>query len=383
MKKKFLIISSLILSSLVGCGNSIDDKKSENILKEIYTGSNYTFFPSEKEETQVESLTKSYEEYLESLSVDYSSVFGEYKIYNHISKEDKEKTNIDLFSVEYETITFYFIKYEDSMYEISPFSMSKENNNCITHIGISDIDNDGHIEIYSAVNAFKDRGDNYYCASFLKVYDSKLKTCVAATDYDNVNYFKENDEGVLCIYNADGTLPMEKDLNNGILDKKYYSLATNLFDTPTLNTSKYEFKSKTITKECNLYKVDITINDNTIYFPVLLKNVYVTPYFTIDVKMTYLGKPFSYTNPTTYLDGATVTFKNGKNKILYEQWLEFNAIEDFTIETGQVIERTYRYNESLNYRFEEGTYDMIINYQNEYNNINKSIIVYNFLKVSR
>ena len=90
MKNKFLIISSLILSSLVGCGNSIEDKKSENILKEIYTGSNYAFFPSEKEETQIESLTKSYEEYLESLSVDYSSIFGEYKLYNHISKEDKD-----------------------------------------------------------------------------------------------------------------------------------------------------------------------------------------------------------------------------------------------------------------------------------------------------
>jgi len=107
------------------------------------------------------------------------------------------------------------------------------------------------------------------------------------------------------------------------------------------------------------------------------------PCFTIDVKMTYLGKTFSYTNPTLYLDGATVIFKNGRNEIFYEQWGELDAVADFTIETGQVIERTYKYNESLNYRFEEGTYDMVINYKNEKNNIDQSIIVYNFLKVSR
>lgn len=382
MKKKILIIGSLIIS-LIGCGNPINNGQSDNINQDIYKGSNYAFFPCEKEEVNSESLTKSYEEYLESLSLDYSSTFGEYKIFNHISKDDKEKTNIDLFSVEYETISFYFIKYEDSMYEISPFSLSKENNNCITHIGISDVNNDGHIEIYSAVNSFKNRGDYYYCTSFLKVYDSKLKTYIAATDYDNVNYFKENNEGVLCIYNADGILPIEDDLSNGVLDSKYYSLATNLFDTPILNTSKYEFENKNITKECKLYSVDITINENTIYFPVLLEKAYVMPCFTIDVKMTYLGKTFSYTNPTLYLDGATVIFKNGRNEIFYEQWGELDAVADFTIETGQVIERTYKYNESLNYRFEEGTYDMVINYKNEKNNIDQSIIVYNFLKVSR
>ena len=44
-------------------------------------------------------------------------------------------------------------------------------------------------------------------------------------DYDNINYFKENEEGVISIYNADGIMPVVDDLHDGILDEKYYDMA--------------------------------------------------------------------------------------------------------------------------------------------------------------
>ena len=63
--------------------------------------------------------------------------------------------------------------------------------------------------------------------------------------------------------------------------------------------------------DCDIYVTLETINDGSIKFPYLFKSTYYdSPYFTVNVKMTYLGKTFSYTSPDGYLDGATVSFVN-------------------------------------------------------------------------
>lgn len=47
------------------------------------------------------------------------------------------------------------------------------------------------------------------------------------------------------------------------------------------------------------------------------------------------------------------------------------------------IDRTYRFNETINHKNNVGTYDMVINYQNKQNNINESIILEDFLTIYR
>lgn len=371
-----LITICFSLVSFCSCQNpssSINDAA-------IYTGANYTFFPTERTKFNVDKLTNDYENYLKENNIDYSHL-GDYEVYSNISEEDKNKLNMDLFTVEYKEMGNYYVLYDGVIYELDYFS--NINNNCITHIGITDVNNDGHIEILSASISFADRETYYYCTTFIKVIDTKTKSSTNFYDYNNIDYFKENEDGVLCIYNANGVYPLDKDLVNGKMDEKFYYLSTHLYDVPVLNTSKYEVKGETIYKKCSLYEVEVTFIEHNIYFPYLFEKSYFNPYFEVKVKMTYLGKPFTYTNPTAYLDGATVNFKNFKNEILYDSWGEFDAIEEFTIETGQVIERTYRYTTSKNYPHEEGVYDMIINYQNEDQKINKTMVVNNYLKITK
>lgn len=350
--------------------------------KKINTQANFTFFPSPKSNLHEKELQIAYEEYMIEHNWDLSP-WGTYEIYNYTSEEIYNKYNLDVFEVYYEKASYYFIKYNDILFQISPFDLSHSNSQCINHIAITDINNDGYIEILTATNSFADRGRDYYCTSFIRVIDTKSKNSIKITDYDNINYFKENEEGVISIYNADGIMPVVEDLHDGILDEKYYNLATNLFDTPVLNTSHYEFDEKYVKTSCDLFEVEITINDGSIKFPYLFKSTSNSPYFTINVKMTYLGETFSYTSPDGYLDGAVVSFVNNDSTINCEGWGAFAVITKFVITTGMEIEREYRYHEDLNVVNEVGLYDMVITYENEETNLKESIVIKDFLQVTR
>ena len=270
-----------------------------------------------------------------------------------------------------------------NQYQISPFDLSHINSQCINHIAITDINNDGYIEILTAINAFAERKTSYYCASFIRVIDTKSKDSIKITDYKNICYFKENEDGIISIYNTNGVMPVVDDLHDGILDGKYYDIATNLFDTPVLNTSHYEFEERYVKTSCDLFEVEVTINDESIKFPYLFKSTYTSPYFTINVKMTYLGDTFSYISPDGYLDGATVSFVNDNNSIYCEGWGAPDVVTTFVIMTGMEIEREYKYHEYLNALNEVGIYDMVITYENEETNLKESIVIKDFLQVTR
>lgn len=366
---------------ICSCGleyNNTSDKE----ISAINTQANFTFFPAPKSNLNNKELQTAYEAYMIECNRDLSS-WGNYEIYNFTSEDIYNKYNLDVFEVSYEKSSYYFVKYNDTVYQISPFDLSNINSHCINHIAITDINNDGYIEILTAINSFADRKTSYYCASFIRIIDTKSKNSIEITDYKNINYFKENEEGIISIYNANGIMPVIDDLHNGILDEKYYNLATNLFDTPVLNTSLYEFKEKYVEASCDLFEVEITINDGSIKFPYLFKSTYSSPYFTINVKMTYLGDTFSYTSPDGYLDGAVVSFVNNDSLINCEGWGAPSVISKFTILTGMEIEREYRYHEDLNIVNEVGIYDMVITYENEETDLKESIVIKDFLQVTR
>ena len=343
---------------------------------------NFTFFPSPKSNLHNKELQIAYEAYMVESNWKLSSK-GPYEIYNFTSEDIYNKYNLDIFEVSYEKSSYYFVKHNDTVYEIAPFDMSNNNSHCINHVAITDINNDGYIEILTAINTFADRTTSYYCTSFVRIIDTKLKDSIEITNYKNINYFKENEAGIISIYNANGIMPVVDDLHDGILDKKYYELATNLFDTPLLNTSHYEFKEKYVKASCDLFEVEITINDDSIRFPYLFKSSYTSPHFTINVKMTYLGETFSYTSPDGYLDGAIVSFVNDASSINCEGWAAPDVITKFFIETGMEIEREYRYNEDLNIVNEVGIYDMVITYENKETNLKESIVIKDFLQLTR
>ena len=337
---------------------------------------NYTFFPTERSNLHIDELEQAFQTIKKNFEL-----FGEYEIYNLINEEDSDKYNLDLFQVCYETNTLYYVKHRDKLYSIVPFALNNGNNHCITHAAITDVNNDGYIEIFTAIISFSKNGNS--ATSFIQITDTLTGHSVKIFDYDNISYFKENNEGIMSIYNANGIWARTTDLNNGKLDEKYYDLANNLFDTPVINTSNYEFRERYLEASCELFKVELNIEDYTIKFPYLFKTTYTPPSLKINVKMTYLGETFSYVNGNTYLDGATVTFVNERSTVECEGWDAGEAITKFTITTGMIIERDYFYNEIANNQNEVGVYDMVITYSNRHNNINESIVIKDFLTVTR
>jgi len=348
----------------------------------INTSENFTFFPTEQSDLHRDALKAPYDAYIAENNP-YVTSWGDYEIYSYISAESSEKYDLDLFEARYANRSYYLVKHRDTVYTISPFDMTHQNSHCITHVAITDINADGHIEILTALNSFADRGNTYYCASFITVIDTQSGNSIRMTDHQNVTYFKENRDGVISIYNADGQVPVVADLTNGKLDEKYNALATKLYETPTLNTSDYKFSKRFVEASCDLYKVEITISDGSINFPYLFQHSYDPASFEVTVKMTYLGEPFSYINGNSYLDGATVTFVNGEGEIKAEGWAADDMVTSFTVTTGQVIERTYKYNETLSPLNPVGTYDMVITYENKDNNIRESIVIKDFLELTR
>lgn len=357
------------------------DKLIKNYLtqKNINTNANFTFFPIGKNNLHQDILMDDYMQYIKEKRPDLKS-YEEYEIYNLIDKKNSEKYNIDIFQVCYPKNTYYYIKHNNNLYTITPFELHNQNIHWLNHIAITDINNDGYIEILTAVISCSSKRNS--ALSFIQITDTKTEYSIDMTDYDNIDYFKENENGVISVYNANKELPELNDINNGKLDEKYYYIANNLYDTPILNSAKYEFNEHFIKEKCDLFEVEITIDDENISFPYLFKYSF-NPFFKINVKMTYLGNTFQYVNGDNYLDGATISFINENDEILCEPIAAGAVITKFIIYTGMVIKSEYRYYENLNNINKPGLYDMVISYVNKDNNINESIIIKDFLNLSR
>ena len=363
------------------CENHIDenkdklcDKCNEQLKREtstkLSTKANDIFFPTQRSNLHNEELVQAFEKHKEEKKLNIDS-WGEYIIYNYISEEKSKQYNMDIFEVYTLERSLFYVKHNEDFYPVFPFDMNNDNSHCITHIAITDINEDGYIEILTAAVAFAQRKNSFYFNSFIYVTDTYTKMSIQVYGWDSLNYFKEDMKNVICIYKTDNIKPRAEDLVNGKLDEKYYESAKWLYDTPKLNTTTYTFNEKKLSTSCELYKVDIVINDENLEFPYLFKNTLGFPSFSVNVIMTYLGETFSYTHPNGYLDGATVTFVNEKGTVEAEGFGVTDVMSKFIIFKGMEIDRTYRFNETINHENNAGTYDLVINYQNKQNNINE------------
>ena len=372
--KKILICLLVLLNilTLFGCAG-IDGQ--------INTRDNRTFFPTEKSDLHRDELEEAYKKHPYHTNQDITGRWGEYEVFNHISRRYSRRYDLDIFEVCYSEKSVYLVKHKDKIYDIAPFALSNGSLHFISHIAVTDINNDGYIEILTSVCST--RFDRNYGWSYITIIDTKTESSVNMFDHYNIDYFKENEEGVISIYNTNGVLPdskeLSKDISNGKLDESYYDLSNNLYEVPKLNTIKYTFKEHSFKTSCDLYEVEIIIDDDTITFPYITQ----TPRsFTINVKMTYLGEPFTYVNDSGYLDGATILFVNSNNQIEGRSGLHTQVVTKFNITYGMVIENKYIYYDHIDEPNEPGIYDMVINYQNIIAGINESITIEDFLEVS-
>ena len=375
------------------CENHLDenkdklcDKCNEQLKREtstkLSTKANDIFFPTQRSNLHNEELVQAFEKHKEEKKLNTDS-WGEYIIYNYISEEKSKQYNMDIFEVYTLERSLFYVKHNEDFYPVFPFDMNNANSHCITHIAITDINEDGYIEILTAAVAFAQRKNSFYFNSFIYVTDTYTKMSIQVYGWDNLNYFKEDMKNVICIYKTNNIKPRAEDLVNGKLDEKYYESAKWLYDTPKLNTTTYTFNEKKLSTSCELYKVDIVINDENLEFPYLFKNTLGFPRFSVNVIMTYLGETFTYTHSNGYLAGATVSFVNEKGTVEDEGFGVTAVMSKFTIFKGMEIDRTYRFNETINHENKAGTYDLVINYQNKQHNINESIIIEDFLTISR
>lgn len=346
----------------------------------INTADNYTFFPTEKSDLHREELIKVAQAYFDEHS-DLYGVGEVFEVFSLISVADSERYGLDIFQVKYEEHSFYLAKHGDNIYHLTTFPKSNEVSHSLTHLAITDINDDGHIEILVSSNSVSVNSD---VSSNVKIIDTRTGLSVYFFDYDNnLIYFKENEDGIISLYNTEGNAPKYTEAEGGGFAEKYYEFATNLFDTPVLNTVDFNFSEYKVTAACELYSVEIEIMDDDIKFPYLLESVYPPKSFSIKVKMTYLGESFQYVNGTSYVDGATVSFINADNQIDCEGWGEFEVVTTIGIGTGAVIEHTYDYKDYPCGLFASGVYDMVITYENEHVGIKESIVIENFLELTR
>lgn len=351
----------------------------------IDTGANFTFFPTEASDLHRAELREAFEAYRVDNSLDVQTL-GEYEIYSYVTEEISQRYDLDLFEVRSEMNIWFFVRQGEGIYQITPFSFNvgpNEVSHCPVHVAITDINADGFIEILTSINNFQERGTKDYCTSYITIIDTRSGHVNELFDYDGVSYFKENRDGVLCIYKTTGRIPLVTDLNNGKLDESYYEKAKTLSQTPKLNNARFAFKSYVTEAECELFRVEITIKDDYIQSPYLFEYALYNPYFEVTVKMTWLGESFSYTSPDGYKDGATVTFVSGENQISRVGGSAAAVVSRFSVSRGEVIERTYKHPVDPRVSFAEGVYDMVVTYELREIGLSESIVIEDFLTLTR
>ena len=376
--KKILLIMLLVFLALlfVGCdieqasAPNLDDKKNtdvtvvDNAEKDTSkeNNNNDCFFPGEKTNLHLERFEKTLKETLNS--IDNAT---EYEIIgNYVPIEKSNLYDFDAFIVKISGEYCFFVWYNNKIYSLSPIYPKDKDDYSFVHFLVTDINNDGYIEIMTSMNMNENREISPYSFSYVSIIDGKTeKREFLHTIYNGFAYFKEDDKGLLGVYKSD-----VKTINSGSYDTSN-TLVCNLIK----NDYNFSFKENTYEVISDNFKATINIEEDDFYFPVLAE--YYEIGFTVNVVMTYLGESFSYTNGTGYLAGASCTFINGDNIIMCDGWGETTVVTKFFVNTNMVIDRTYKYSQSVNNLFNEGTYDMVIAYRGE------SVTVEDFLTISK
>lgn len=351
---------------------------------QINTEANDIFFPVERNDLHREELR---ELYLASLGESnyYQTYWGDFEIYNFTSQEKSEQYDIDVFEAYYydANISNYRIRHGSRIYEFSLGQSLHNNTDCFTNIAITDINADGYIEILAAITLFDDRDWGFFCKTYVRVIDTRTEQDVLLSE-DGVSYLKENEDGIVSIYNTGEIYPDVPDVTNYKLNERFYDLATNLVEAPTLDIARYEFRKEHFEAACEMYSVEIDVLDTPVNFPYKFPSgSTLLPAFELIVKMTFLGETYDYEHGSGYLDGATAHFVNEHSEIYYESWMEFCIISHFLIRNGDVIKHVYQYNDPLDHPNDVGVYDMVISYRHQLTGVLATITLEDVLTVYR
>jgi len=283
MKKILVLLLTLVsIFTLISCSKPPT---------QIDTRANHVFFTTQKSNLHNRELKKAFEDYFKEkyTTIDVNTL-ADYEIYNYTPKRESNKYDLDIFQVAfcdgegpYNNKNYFFAKHKDTLY---PLTSPTAKTMAIANIAITDINRDGYIEILTSVARFghNDLFDKPTLDCDLRVIDTKTEFFIKsfALDYD-LYYFKENQDGVVCLYGTNDNLPTKDNVVDGKLDERFYDTTNECCSTPTLNTKKFNFKQLAIQESCDLFSVEVTIDDKQLSFPYSFERTQVT--LTIKTKI--------------------------------------------------------------------------------------------------
>ena len=358
--KRFFVFLFVLVYLLSGCSqvSRREEEASEALITEEgidshnynFDGAEYiTFYPSGASDFNIESIQADF------LKSQYYCEKYEYKeYYNYMPEEISKAYELDAFQVVYNRGSYVFavsfIRYKGEIYPVERFGTSHPEGSGFAHFALTDINSDGYFELLSSYTTYWYSGGEENFQTKITVLDSKSGICKTQIGCctDGYLYFKPDEDNRIGAY-----VSAKKDVHN----------ADTLYTEFLVNPSRYQFLTKEFSKQATNYKVDVTIDESSLAFPVRFKGVEIG--FAVNVRMTYLGETFTYTNATTYCKSAEPRFENAENKIQMDGFFEGQAITTFTIEKGQVLDRSYDFSYGYYELDKEGVYDLYIEYRGE------------------
>lgn len=333
----------------------------------ICVSENFIFFPEERNDLHNAELREAFEKYIAQARPHWDVGTG-YALYNHVNEEISKKYNLDIFEthhVESELIRFY-VKHKDSVKEL--FSIHTSRAGCITNCAITDVNNDGYIEILIASSVLFGLNDSH---ANVYILDTKTDYLLGATCYDEVVFLKENDDKVVSFYTLEEGTDFYKSCSvNGVFNSTFSDKANVLAVVPELNTTKFSFKDTSFTASCDLFDVVVQVEDvDSSSFPYLIDGEYGFHYLSIlahavKVRMTYLGEPFTYIGNTPKLPGVIPQLVKNEKSVSASSITTLWGFmpTKHTVTTGMEIDSSLRICLSGYEPYEVGVYDLILTY---------------------
>ena len=355
----------------------------------ICISENFIFFPEERNDLHNAELREAFEKYHEEKHIHHFDINSDYELYNYINKKNSKKYSLDVFEVKQGLFSGFFFKHKDTVIRMSCVDNSNENLLYLTNFAVTDINCDGYVEILTTVAKYKNTNtttkDNY---SLIYFYDTKTAHYMCKSNSDYASFFKENNDGVVSIYNVLYQPSSIDEVKTGVYDSSNLK-GESIFMETRLNTSKFKFEKNSFKVSCDLFSVEGVVDEYTIMFPYYTtEDEYPSAddgrYFQISTVMTYLGDPFVHVESDSTLNGAQIKFVNethsiSMTNILAGWWL----VTEFNIETGQKISDVSSYRDVSADKLPTGVYDMVVYFCSTEAGIYDEIIVEDFLTVTR
>ena len=344
MKKFFsTALTMFLLFSASACVADLDDIK--HVPPDPKPIEATIFAPSEKSTWNKDGFVSMFRTTQTELSdEEFSQKYTAF--YNYMPQTYADEYDMDAFEVQQsDGKSIFYVRQADNLYRINSFPLRIDITfNGFVQFAVTDLNGDSYEEILVSYYYGSENLDR----SYIHAIDTRSGKSVRFNGYYNTPIFFQKTGKGIGLYKGTESDP---------------TTATELVSEVTKNTRKYVFLKKSFTVQTSNYKAEVEIDEDTINFPIVAKDLPLQ--FTSRVKMTWLGEGFGYTNSDTYLDGAYANYSNGKHTLKCEPWGAGEAITEFYIANGMEIAREYYmhrlddldclgdYSATISYRFSE------------------------------